>query len=152
MIKFFLRRDKNWAVFLCGVLTNIPASALFCFRTYGKTCWDHAYFWILIVTIVLSGVMLFCAFKFAIKLIAVKEKIESDYGEDRINYIIEHQGSGFIDGRIETVEKRIEKKLSNKNDEDVKYLKKWKCFLWVSLSVLLLSIIFIWVMNGLFID
>ncbi len=150
MIKFFLCKDKNWTVFLSGVLTNIPVSTLFCFKEYGKSCWDHIYFWVLIGIVVVSIPMLFCAFKFSIKVLAIKEDIESQYNADRMAYIARHEGDEFIETAIISPKQRIEEKFLS-NDKDIKCLKFWGRIFVISLIVLLAAVIFIWVMNRWFI-
>ena len=147
MIKLFLRINKNWSVFLCGVLTNIPVTLLFCFKPYGFDCWSHAYFWALVSALVISCLTVFVAYRFAIKIISIKESLEDKYREERIVHIIDKGKTTLQD--VESVEKRIQEKLTTENDADIKYLKRHRWGLVVLFAAFVILVGFMWIINGL---
>lgn len=76
--KSFIRKlmedvDENWFSFLSGVFANIPISLLFCFQSWGETCYTHSFFVLQWVAFALSIGLLICAFKFTMMKITISK-------------------------------------------------------------------------------
>ena len=71
--------DENWFSFLSGVFANIPISLLFCFQSWGKTCYTHAFFILQWVAIGLSIGLFFCAFNFTMMKISINKEAQKLY-------------------------------------------------------------------------
>ena len=71
--------DENWFSFFSGMLANIPISLLFMFQKWGETIHTHCFFILHIVTFILSLVLVFVAFLFAITKIRITNDSAKEY-------------------------------------------------------------------------
>ena len=71
--------DENWFSFLSGIFANIPISLLFCFQSWGETCYTHAFFILQWVAIGLSIGLFICAFNFTMMKISINKEAQKLY-------------------------------------------------------------------------
>ncbi len=71
--------DQNWFSFFSGILANIPISILLATQKYGKTTWEHLFFFLSICVFLMSCVTVWFAFQITVIKIQIENQSEMDY-------------------------------------------------------------------------